>query len=533
MINFCKFNLDNGLKVLVHQDKSTPLVMMNILYNCRIKMNRPLVTLILFFMLAFSLPDYGQKDEEPPASPIFNLVSVNQLTGNVELSWSLSTSTDVAGYVVYLYQNGEGYAIDTIHDPTAASYIRYGSGSSYFSESFVVAAIDSSENISPLSNELHTIYTEAQIDTCNKKIITNWNKYASYPNKVTGYAVFISENGGNFTQAGLVTEDNNIFVLEDFIPNVDYCFLVKAYLDNSQVSVSNKFCLNARMQRPPQWINADYATIDHDKKIFLSFTFDPLSEITHFRLERKSGTSDVFQQIANFSSDNGSVKYTDDQADTNVNNYYRLSAINNCNLPVITSNIASNIVLSLQSSEDELKLIWTSYKKWQGIISSYKLFINTGKGFIEKAIIEPYDTVVTLNYIDIMYDITRGDVCFFITGIEMSNPYNINGESRSNEICHEIVEIITVPNLFTPDGDLKNDLFRPILSFTPSTYHLIITDRQGRILFETRDPLEAWDGYQDDKSFPQGVCVWFLRVRTPSGKEISRTGTLTVFRNIK
>jgi len=52
------------------------------------------------------------------------------------------------------------------------------------------------------------------------------------------------------------------------------------------------------MQRPPQWINADYATVNSENKISLSFTIDPLSEMTHFSLERKIGTSGIFQEIA-------------------------------------------------------------------------------------------------------------------------------------------------------------------------------------------------------------------------------------------
>lgn len=33
MIQFEKFSLDNGLRVLVHQDKSTPMVVVNVLYD--------------------------------------------------------------------------------------------------------------------------------------------------------------------------------------------------------------------------------------------------------------------------------------------------------------------------------------------------------------------------------------------------------------------------------------------------------------------------------------------------------------------
>ena len=33
MINFDKFQLSNGLKVIVHNDKTTPIVAVNLLYN--------------------------------------------------------------------------------------------------------------------------------------------------------------------------------------------------------------------------------------------------------------------------------------------------------------------------------------------------------------------------------------------------------------------------------------------------------------------------------------------------------------------
>ena len=33
MINFKKFTLDNGLRVLIHEDSSTPMAVLNILYD--------------------------------------------------------------------------------------------------------------------------------------------------------------------------------------------------------------------------------------------------------------------------------------------------------------------------------------------------------------------------------------------------------------------------------------------------------------------------------------------------------------------
>jgi gliding motility-associated-like protein len=287
------------------------------------------------------------------------------------------------------------------------------------------------------------------------------------------------------------------------------------------------------MQRPPQWINADQATIDSNGKVALSFTIDPLSGINRFSLERRIGRSGTFQEISQPVSVNGTIYYVDNQAETKNINYYRLSAINSCNIPVSVSNLASNIVLSLERSGNDIILSWNPYKKWLGIISSYRLFIDTGKGFEEKADISVTDSTYILGYQQIMYDITGSEVCFYISASETSNPYGVSGQSLSSKICSYPTEVITVPNVFTPNNDLVNDFFKPVLSFTPVDYHLIISDRKGKILFETRDYHSEWGGSQNGDPEPQGVFLWFLKVTTPSGKIISKTGTLTIVRSLK
>ena len=43
------------------------------------------------------------------------------------------------------------------------------------------------------------------------------------------------------------------------------------------------------MQRPPEWINADYAKVVTDHDIMLSFTIDPMSEIRVLQPGEKDG----------------------------------------------------------------------------------------------------------------------------------------------------------------------------------------------------------------------------------------------------
>ena len=132
-----------------------------------------------------------------------------------------------------------------------------------------------------------------------------------------------------------------------------------------------------------------------------------------------------------------------------------------------------------------------------------------------------------------MFEVTGKNICFYLSASEASNPYGITGQSLSSVVCIVPSETITVPNVFTPNNDLIDDFFKPVLSFTPVDYHLVISNRQGKILFESRDYNEAWDGKLKGNPQPQGVCLWFLKVTTPSGKRISKTGTLTIISNPK
>lgn len=468
---------------------------------------------------------------DPPLAPALASVSVEPESGNTVFRWTPSTSTGIAAYILYSYSNGDGIALDTIRDPAATTYTLVSTASKYFSVSYVIAAMRLPRCTSIFSNVITSIFDEAIIDTCQRRINLKWNQYTSIPTKVTGYSILQSVNGGPYTEAGITTSDVTVFTLAGYTINAEYCFVIRANLENGLSSTSNKICLSTRMQRPPQWINADQATINSDGNIALSFTIDPLSEIKNFILERRTGESGAFEEIAHLSSSGGNVQYTDVQAKTNLINYYRLSAVNNCNLPIVTSNIASNLVVLFQTSGSNLQLSWNSYRQWLGMVSGYKIFIDTGQGFTEKANVASTDTTFTQDYKQIMFDVTGNKVCFYVSAAEISNPHEVSGESSSQVVCTTPSELITVPNVFTPDHDLKNDLFKPVLSFTPQDYHLVISDRQGNILFETRDYLEQWDGTNKGNQEPQGVYLWFLKLTTPSGKVITRTGTVTIINN--
>lgn len=487
------------------------------------------IILIVFLFLPDNV--HSQVNCTRPESPVLTLVSVDHETGDVELKWDLSPSDSIAAYVLYTYSNGAGLPLpDTLWNPLATAYTYNNPATAYFSIAYVVAAHSLPNCTSPLSNQLSTIFTEAKIDTCSNKITITWNKYTSEPKKVTGYSIRSSINGGAYSTIAETEENIESYTLDNFVNDSEYCFVVVATLEDGMSSKSNKACLSTKMQRPPEWINADYATVK-DNKISLSFTVDPRSELSNFSLERKTGLNGDFTEIAKPVSSGGIVQYTDDKADPEQVNTYRLVAINNCNNPITVSNLASNIVLRMERINNDLNLSWNKYMEWRGGVNSYKIYIDTGNGFRELSEVSYTDSSFIIDYRDIMFDISSGEVCFQITADERSNPYGIPGSGKSQLVCTAAAEVITVPDVFTPNNDLINDLFRPVLSFTPSDYHLIISNRQGVVLFETRDHHNSWNGTQNGDPVPQGVYLWYLKVLTPSHTIISKTGTIAVYFN--
>ncbi len=214
-----------------------------------------------------------------PVSPVLTRVSIQPETGITELNWILSPSSDIAAYIVYKYKDGDGMAIDTLWDPGITSFSYYTPESKYYSLAYVVSAFRIPVCVSPLSNPISAIFCSSEIDTCRKEISVRWNLYSDYPEHVLKYEIDITKNDSSLPETYSVNSQTDSLILTGFDTYTRYCFVVKAILEGGVISSSNKSCLTTKMLRPPQWINSDYATINSDNKISLSYTIDPLSEI--------------------------------------------------------------------------------------------------------------------------------------------------------------------------------------------------------------------------------------------------------------
>ena len=89
------------------------------------------------------------------------------------------------------------------------------------------------------------------------------------------------------------------------------------------------------------------------------------------------------------------------------------------------------------------------------------------------------------------------------------------------------------PTAFSPNGDNKNDVFRPILKdISEDSYELYIFNRWGAVVFKTKDINQGWDGTRLDKMTPamQGLYTFKLLFNNYNAGLQTKTGTFVLLR---
>jgi gliding motility-associated-like protein len=88
-----------------------------------------------------------------------------------------------------------------------------------------------------------------------------------------------------------------------------------------------------------------------------------------------------------------------------------------------------------------------------------------------------------------------------------------------------------VPNAFSPNGDGRNDVFRPVVRGQMFDYELRIFNRWGELIFMTSDNHKGWDGKYKGVPVDVGTYVWWLTYKkVPGGASNVLKGEVTVIR---
>ncbi len=125
-------------------------------------------------------------------------------------------------------------------------------------------------------------------------------------------------------------------------------------------------------------------------------------------------------------------------------------------------------------------------------------------------------------------------------GIEVTQPgtYTVTAfndcGSTTDEITIDVKECDSkpeVPNAFSPNGDGKNDLFRPVVRGPMYEYELRIFNRWGEMVYISKDQYAGWDGTYKGRPVDVGTFVWWLSYKKATfGPAFIIKGDVTVVR---
>ncbi len=94
---------------------------------------------------------------------------------------------------------------------------------------------------------------------------------------------------------------------------------------------------------------------------------------------------------------------------------------------------------------------------------------------------------------------------------------------------------VYAPTAFSPNGDGTNEWFSvSVAGNVPAAwYQLLIFDRWGKLIFQTNDQTQGWNGNFDGQPLPEGAYGWQLRYRNQGLDESrfrSESGTVILIR---
>jgi len=128
-------------------------------------------------------------------------------------------------------------------------------------------------------------------------------------------------------------------------------------------------------------------------------------------------------------------------------------------------------------------------------------------------------------------------------GLLVSKPgiYWVNVSNQCGENTDSITISMTdcycsliVPNVFTPNADQVNDVFKPLIDCRLSDYQLTIYNRWGTRVFSTGNPDTGWNGQINSNAAASGTYFWQISYSgNNNGKSVnfSKNGTLALIRN--
>lgn len=485
-------------------------------------------------------------DQTAPAIPTVTSVTVNPATGQAELNWSVNTSGDTDGYIVYSCSGSTVNLIDTVFGINSTLFSDLLSTPSTGPECYLLSAIDTcytgtppSPNTSPTGSVCNcTIFLSPSTYTlCENSIDFSWSAYSGWNVGVDYYVLLHSPDGLNFTPVDTVNGStlDGTHEFTSISSGLNY-YGVIAYSTTGLISASNIQTINVSYPTPPSINYITSVNVNSAKTIDITVRSEATLVPHKYILQRKNlyppynweYRLDITQSAAN-------IVFTDTDVNSDDIIYdYRVVVQNPCGYYLDTTNVGKNVRLRGANNSELLEnsLNWSKYEDWENGVQEYEVLRSVDGAAETQASTGPS------NYLSFHDDLepflsSKGQFCYRIKAYSEPISYfpNETFSSYSNKKCLDQEPLIWIPNAMMINGE--NEVFYPVISFADTTqYTLNIFSRWGDFVFETNKLSDKWDGRMNGGDYVhENAYVYYITVKNGIGVLYERRGTITVLKD--
>lgn len=329
---------------------------------------------------------------------------------------------------------------------------------------------------------------------------------------------------GNLLQYQLKRDDKVIFTTSDLLNFLDsgvecgknYKYEIVAIIENDVRSYSAPITITPKSS-PPEIIKKAVVSVESNNLIVstVELSGEGLTGTYNLIVERTVLGNSNFQKISG--PINERLIFEDKNVNTSENSYcYRFNYENACKQ---SSPAFSEPVCSILLKNNIQEITWNSESPFIADVASYDLVQMDVSGKVT----DELPKQLSLNHI---LDLNTQSAFSFKVKAHSADG---NLLSYSNVISIKRDAIILIPDAFTPNGDGINERFE-VKSYFISSFQMLIYNRWGAVIFQSKDTGNSWNGEIDGKPAPADYYIYKIDTVNISEEPISKTGSFLLIR---
>jgi gliding motility-associated-like protein len=499
---------------------------------------------------AFFKIDFENLNREPVPPLVGNVLTI---TATDEIAFPY-TVTDPEGDSVFVHASGKIFGGADFPTPfatmpdaqglgSASTEFRWKPGCQHISQDTIYVTVEAWDNGCPAPKSIRNVFKlivkapplpKPPKVICLKNIDNNslsitWDtaetdKYFRY------YLLYKALPGGPEIIVDTIFKSEQATYTDNDASNhttVNYCYyLVGVNVCGFRGDSSYKVCSVDEFLKPISPTYLHHATVIDNKYTGVKWFTSSENDFDSYQVYKRNDKihTGVYNHYRTIKGKNDTL-FIDTAVNVHALSYcYYVVVTDGCNHISPPSNRGCTILLQGSMKPFEHTLNWSPYSVWQGGVKSYELLREPADlGF---NVIGLTDSTGR-NFVDGNLDYDYGLYHYRVVAKEGDGGYEASSTSNDVELIQP--PLLHVPNAFTPNKDLLNDIWGIVPVFVKD-FTLKVYNRWGQQVFESNDKKLQWDGRYNDNDPFDNVFIYLITYTGWDGSTFYKYGNVTVLR---